>query len=155
MSSTKNAIQKAMEGQLIPPQVYLPPVFVDRKELVTSWDGFDKYKPPTIAQQRIRINVECDPVGQLMAIANGLPIASYVVHPPKEEGGEPTVEIRYETADLKTRIMLLQQMQGKVVSDLSRTTEKKDKDDANEDDAEWERLTRDAARKGGSGSLEK
>lgn len=135
-------VDAALEGRVIPDEVYLPPVVLSRREIVTSWEGFDKYKPPTISQQRIRINVECDPVGQLMAIANGLPIGSFVVVPGKKPGDDPTVEIRYETAGLGTRIKLLQAMQAKVVSDLARNSDKKDKQESTDDDKEWADLTR-------------
>lgn len=137
----KKNLSKALEGQVIPQGVYLPPVFAGGK-LMTSYEGYERVHKATIDENRIRIQVECDPLGQLMAFANGLPIPSLVVS--EGDDGQPEIKVIYHTADLKTRVALLSAMLDKVMPNASvveATNPKKKSDDDKEND-NWDELTR-------------
>lgn len=137
----KKSLNQALEGQAIPAVVHMPPMLSDGKVL-TTYEGYDKIHKATIEQNRIRIQQECDPLGQLMAIANGLPVAAFVVK--EGEDGQPEVSVIYQTADLKTRISLLTAMVDKIMPNASvveATDPKKNKPDDPKDD-NWAELTR-------------
>jgi hypothetical protein len=136
----KKNLNKALEGQVIPQGVYLPPVFAGGK-LMTTYEGYDKVHKASIDQNRIRIQVECDPLGQLMALANGLPIPSLVVS--EGEDGQPEIKVAYQTADIKTRVALLSAMVDKIMPNASvveASNPKKKQDDDKDDN--WDELTR-------------
>lgn len=136
----KKSLSKALEGQVIPQAVYLPPALADGK-LLTTYEGYDKIHKATIEENRIRIQVECDPLGQLMALANGLPVPSLVVK--EGDDGTPEVVVQYQTADLKTRIALLTAMMDKIMPNASvvEASNPKKKSDDDKDD-NWTELTR-------------
>lgn len=135
----KKSLDKALEGVPVPEGAYLPPVVMGTK-VATSWERLSNFSMPTIEQQRIRIQAECDPIGQLMAIANGLPIASFkVVENPETK--ELETKIQFETANLATRIKLLEAMRDKLVANAGVNPPKPPKA-GEDDDNGWGDLTR-------------
>ena len=136
----KKSLNKALEGQVIPQGVYLPPVYAGGK-LMTTYEGYDKVQKASIDENRVRIQVECDPLGQLMALANGLPIPSLVVN--EGEDGQPEIKVIYQTADLKTRVALLTAMIDKIMPNASVVEASNPKKKADDDkDDNWTELTR-------------
>ena len=119
--------EMALEGVEIPDQVYLPPALNGER---------GNNKLADIDELRLRIYDECDPLGQLMAIANGMPIVSFEV---KVEGGKAKAFPKYETATLSQRIKILEDMREKIIPNMSRNAPKAQ---AQKEDDEFDTLTR-------------
>lgn len=115
----------APEGAAVPSGVWLPPTIRD-KPVRVSHDIAITREPPSIIENTIRINGEADPIGLLIAIANGQPISTFAVN----EDGE--VEIAYETLPLKERLKVIFHLADKVLPRMQVTKKSGDKkgDDA-------------------------
>lgn len=98
----------APEGAPVPSGVWLPPA-VRGTDLRVSHEIAVTRDPPTIKENTIRINGEADPIGLLIAIANGQPISTFSVN---EDG---KVEIAYETLPLKERLKVIFHLADKVL----------------------------------------
>lgn len=111
----------------VPSGVWLPPTIRDHKTRV-SHDVAVTREPPTVSENVVRINGESDPIGLLIAIANGQPISTFAVN----EAGE--VEIAYETLPLKERLKVIFHLADKVLPRMQVT--KKTSGDTKDDT--WE-----------------
>jgi hypothetical protein len=89
-------------GVWLPPQIRGVPVRVSQDIAITR-------NPPSVSENVVRINAESDPIGLLIAIANGQPIASFSVN---EEGEVLTA---YETLPLKERLKVIFHLADKVL----------------------------------------
>jgi hypothetical protein len=83
------------EEQGIPPNVYLPPKINGKQTRAIAIKG-----PVSVSDNIVRIHEDCDPIAGLIALANGQPVATYIV---MEDGSTKTV---YETATLAQRISI-------------------------------------------------
>ncbi len=117
----------APEGAAIPSGVWLPPTIRDEPVRV-SHDVAITRDPPSVQENVIRINGESDPIGLLIAIANGQPISTFAVN----EAGE--VEIAYETLPLKERLKVIFHLADKVLPRMQVTK----KTGADPKDDEWQ-----------------
>lgn len=126
----------APEGAPVPSGVWLPPS-IRGTDLRVSHEIAITRDPPTIKENTIRINSEADPIGLLIAIANGQPISTFAVN----EAGE--VEIAYETLSLKERLKVIFHLADKVLPRMQVTKKSggKDKDDS------WEATMDTASRR--------
>lgn len=90
------AMKDAVEEDTgIPPNVYLPPKINGKKTRAIAIKG-----PISVSDNIVRIQEDCDPIAGLIALANGQPVATYVV---MEDGTTKTV---FETATLAQRISI-------------------------------------------------
>jgi len=112
---------KLEEGP-VPEAVFLPPAI--RGKIVTTEYVVKGEKPITMTEHIARINMESDPVGMLIAIANGQPVATITIN---EEGEQ---EVAYETLPLIDRIPVIKFLSDKVLPRMSvfktQTPDKKD-----------------------------
>lgn len=131
------AMQEAViEEQGVPANVYLPPKINGRKTRAVAIKG-----PVTVSDNIVRIHEDCDPIGALIALANGQPVATYIV---TESGDTKTV---YETATLAQRISIAKWLGDRAMPKVN-VSLRKDMDD------DWEASLRQAAgqdRTGGEG----
>jgi hypothetical protein len=116
---------KAPPDTPIPAGVWLPPSIRGEKVRV-SQDIAVTRNPPSVTENVIRIEADSDPIGLLIAIANGQPIASFSVN----EAGE--VLTAYETLPLKERLKVIFHLADKVLPRMQVTKKSggKEKDDA-------------------------
>ena len=98
----------APEGAPVPSGVWLPPILRD-KPLRVSQDVAVTRAPPSIKENVVRINGEADPIGLLIAIANGQPISTFTV----TEDGE--ILMSHETLPLKDRLKVIFHLADKVL----------------------------------------
>lgn len=117
----------APEGAPVPSGVWLPPTIREHKVRV-SHDIAVTRDPPSVKENIIRINGESDPIGLLIAIANGQPISTFAVN----EDGE--IEIAYETLPLKERLKVIFHLADKVLPRMQVTKKSGDK----KSDDTWE-----------------
>lgn len=99
-----------LEEGSVPEAVFVPPAMRGRivqTQYVT--DG----KPTKLETHIVRIQDETDPVGLLIAIANGQPIATIRID---AEGNQTVV---YETLDLKDRVPVIKFLSDKVLPRMS------------------------------------
>ncbi len=102
----------APDGQPIPTNVWLPPKIRDQNTRV-SHDVVITREPPDVTENMARIQAETDPVGLLIAIANGQPVGTFVVD---EEGN---VSVEYETLSLAQRIHVIRYLSDKILPRMS------------------------------------
>lgn len=114
-----------LEEGAVPEAVFLPPAI--RGKMVHAQYVTDG-KPTDLKTHVIRIQDECDPVGLLIAIANGQPVATFTV----DEDGETVAA--FETLPLKDRITVIKFLSDKV---LPRMSVFKKMAGAAEPDADW------------------
>jgi len=100
---------KLEEGN-VPQAVFVPPA-MRGKAVLTQYVINDK--PVDIQQHVVRIQQECDPVGLLIAIANGQPVPTVTI----DESGEPTAA--FETLPLKDRITVIKFLSDKILPRMS------------------------------------
>lgn len=98
----------APEGAPVPQGVWLPPTLRDQPLRVSQEVAITK-KPPTVVENVVRINGEADPIGLLIAIANGQPISTFTI----AEDGE--VIMAFETLPLKERLKVIFHLADKVL----------------------------------------
>jgi len=114
---------KLEEGP-IPEAVFLPPAL--RGKPVHATYHVADAKPISIEEHVVRINQETDPVGLLIAIANGQPVPTVTIN----EAGEAVAG--FETLPLKDRISVIKFLSDKVLPRMSvfkkMTPEKEDDD---------------------------
>jgi hypothetical protein len=108
---TEQAI-RAPDGQPIPTNVWLPPKIRGHLARV-SHDVVITREPPNVAENMARIQAETDPVGLLIAIANGQPVGTFVV----SENGDVSVE--YETLTLAQRLSVIRYLSDKILPRMS------------------------------------
>lgn len=126
---------KAPEGAPVPSGVWLPPALRDKKVRVAH-DVVVTKAPPSVNENVIRINGESDPIGLLIAIANGQPISTFAV---QEDG---SVLLEYETLPLKERLKVIFHLADKVLPRMQVT--KKLGGEGKDD--EWEATLSNAGR---------
>ncbi len=110
----------APEGAPVPSGVWLPPTVRD-KPLRVSHDVAITRQAPSITENTIRIHNEADPIGLLIAIANGQPVSTFSV---SDEG---EVVIAYETLPLKERLKVIFHLADKVLPRMQVTKKSGDK----------------------------
>ena len=128
---------KAPEGAPVPKHVWLPPSLRD-KDIRVVQDVAVTTAPPSVQENIVRITTETDPIGMLMAIANGQPVAAYTV---TDEG---EVVQTYETLTLAQRLSVIKFLADKVLPKMSMqhtTIDDKRKDDPHS----WEATVKNAA----------
>lgn len=97
--------------QAIPANVWLPPAIHGRPFQVVSM--LEPGRAPSVQENIVRIQENADPIGFLVAVAMGQPVACFEV----DEQGKVTVH--YETADLQTRIKVNRHLADKVLPRMS------------------------------------
>lgn len=125
----------APDGVVIPEHVFLPPA-IRGKDIRVIQDVAVSSAPPTISDNVIRITNQCDPIGLLMAVAMGQPVACFGI----DEKGDLTVE--FETLPLKERMQTIRFLADKVIPRMSIT---KQVDEKSPDSAAWEATLENAA----------
>ena len=110
----------------VPHNVYLPPMINGRKTRAVSMQT-----PITVSDNVVRIHTEGDPIGQLLALAAGQPVPTYIVD---ETGQTRTV---YETATLAQRISIAKWLGDRAMPKVS-VNLRKDIDD------DWDATLRNA-----------
>ena len=126
--------RKAPPDTPVPSNVWLPPS-IRGHELRVSHDVAVTREAPTVQENMVRISTESDPIGLLIAIANGQPISTFSIN----EAGE--VETAYETLPLKDRLKVIFHLADKVLPRMQVTK----KIGAPEGDDEWEATLTNAA----------
>ena len=127
-----------LEDGPIPEAVFLPPAI--RGRFVKT--RFEAAHPKTDIKQHVaRINDETDPVGLLIAIANGQPVPTVTV----DKNGDSTVS--WETLPLKDRIPVIKFLSDKVLPRMS-VFRRMDKGETG-DEGQWGALLSNAAEKAG------
>ena len=116
---------KAPEGSTVPQSVWLPPSVRGKPPKVIQ-DIAVTRAVPSVQKNIIRISDETDPIGLLMAIANGQPVATFSI---TEEG---EVEIHYETLTLEKRLSVIKFLADKVLPKMSMVVTKSEKVDNND-----------------------
>jgi len=125
-----------LEDGPIPEAVFLPPAI--RGRFVKT--RFEAAHPKTDIKQHVaRINDETDPVGLLIAIANGQPVPTVTV----DKNGDSTVS--WETLPLKDRIPVIKFLSDKVLPRMS-VFRRMDKGETG-DEGQWGALLSNAAEK--------
>ena len=100
---------KLEEGS-IPEAVFLPPAIRGKMpNAIYVTDG----KPVKMSTHIVRIQDETDPVGLLIAIANGQPVPTFTI----DKDGN--METKFETLDLKDRIPVIKFLSDKVLPRMS------------------------------------
>lgn len=120
---TGNALKAIIKEEPIPSVVFLPPALRDSPNVIYAFTG----ETPSLEQNLIRIQQECDPVGLLIAIATGQPVATHTIE------ADGTVTTKFETLPLSSPIRerVIRTLADKVVPRLSvKTKGKKDGKDA-------------------------
>jgi hypothetical protein len=130
---TEQAIE-APDGQVIPTNVWLPPKIRDRTTRV-SHDIAVTRAPPDVNENMARIQAETDPIGLLIAIANGQPVGTFVI----DENGQVTVE--YETLPLAQRLTVIRYLSDKILPRMSVTKKMPAKEG---DGGSWEAVVSNA-----------
>ena len=125
---------KAPEGVIVPEHVFLPPA-IRGQDIRVIQDIAVSSAPPSIKDNIVRITEQCDPIGLLMAVAMGQPVACFGV----DDQGNVTIE--YETLPLKERLQTIRFLADKVIPRMSITK----KVDAPVDSAAWEATLENAA----------
>lgn len=120
-----------LEDGPIPEAVFLPPAIRGRM-VNTVYET--KGKPVSIQQHVVRIQEETDPVGLLIAIANGQPVPTVIID---KDGNQ---DVKFETLDLKDRLSVIKFLSDKV---LPRMSINKKVDPGNDDG--WEATLSNAA----------
>lgn len=126
---------KALENdEPVPTAVFLPPALRDAPNVVYAFSG----ELPDVKQNLVRIQNECDPVGMMIAIAMGMPIATHYIK--KGKDGEWIVETKYETLPLDSplRERVIRSLADKVVPRVSVRATTGGKGAEKPGDAEWE-----------------
>lgn len=100
-------VDDALEGSEIPAAVFLPPA-IKNKRIQVIYQSDDP-EPVDVKAQIVRIQSQLDPIGMMMAIAAGQPVATFRV------GTDGKVTIEYETLSLKDRLSLIMRMGDKVL----------------------------------------
>lgn len=124
---TVAALKAVQKGEPVPSAVFLPPALRGAPNVVHAFTG----EVPDVQQNLVRIQQEADPVGLLIAIATGQPIATHYI----DKDGN--VETKYETLPLTSSIRerVIKALADKVVPRLSVKASKPTKSGK---DAEWE-----------------
>lgn len=99
---------KAPPDTPVPSNVWLPPS-IRGHELRVSQDVAVTREAPSVQENMVRISNESDPIGLLIAIANGQPISTFAIN---EEG---EVITSYETLPLKDRLKVIFHLADKVL----------------------------------------
>ncbi len=99
---------KAPPDTPIPSGVWLPPS-IRGQDVRVSHEIAVTREAPSVSENVIRINSEADPIGLLIAIANGQPISTFAVN---DEGEVITA---YETLPLKERLKVIFHLADKVL----------------------------------------
>lgn len=124
MAEVKGAI---VDERGIPPEVYLPPAIRNKKTKAVSIAA-----PVAVQDNIVRITNDGDPVGQLVALMNGMAVPSYVI---QEDG---SVQMIYETATMAQRISIAKWLGDRVMPKVSVSVTK-------DMDNDWEANLRNAA----------
>lgn len=98
---TERAVQATVDGNLIPPHVYVPVSLRKRAARLTE-DDHVTVNPKTEAEITLQIS-KADPVGFLIAIMQGQPIPVFVVRQSPETKQSVEVVLELQTPDLKLR----------------------------------------------------
>lgn len=142
---TAQALRDVTNLDQTPSAVFLPPAL--RKAGVYKFDG----TPPDIKGNMVRIHDEADPIGMMIAIAVGMPVATYNVK--KQPDGALAYDIDYETLPLDSPIRerMIRALADKIMPRMSISkayVETKDTTDPAK--AEWDALLNNAAVRDGS-----
>lgn len=119
----------------VPPNVYLPPMINGVKTKAISLQA-----PVKVSDNIVRIHTEGDPIGQLLALANGQPVPTYII---TDTGECKTI---YETATLAQRISIAKWLGDRAMPKVN-VNLRKDIDD------DWDATLRNAEVREGGESL--
>lgn len=126
VSSILSALSLPTGDVMLTPAVFIPPgVRLALAENPTQRELLQEklqagWKPPTIEEDRLRIQKELDPIGMAIAIAQGMSIPVYV----PQAGGQ--VKVTYVQVPTKTRIQILRMLADRASPVPSRVGGKKD-----------------------------
>lgn len=98
--------------QIVPDYVYVPPTVRDNAPTIRR-DNMPTIRPPTVEESVIRIHENVDPLGQLIAMANGQPILTFKI----TKDGD--IEPQYEVLPLAQRMQLLKYLDGRITPRMS------------------------------------
>ncbi len=131
---TVRVLKAERDGEPIPSAVFLPPALRDQPNVVYGFSG----ELPDVKQNLIRIQNEADPVGMLIAIAMGQPIATHTIK--KVQDGTWTIVTKYETLDLNNpvRVNVIKHLSDKVIPRISVRATQGKKGAELPSSAEWE-----------------
>lgn len=138
---TTLALKAFEKDEPVPSAVFLPPALRDAPNVVYAFSG----ELPDVKQNLVRIQNECDPVGLMIAIAMGMPVATHYIK--KNDDGSYRVETKYETLPLDSplRERVIRCLGDKVIPRISvRATTGKGGAEKPES-AEWEAAIGSAA----------
>lgn len=126
------ALHATMKDEPVPAAVFLPPA--QRVSHVFNT------QMPEMKDNLVRIQNECDPIGMLIAIATGIPVATHYID------GDGMLTTQYETLPLNSPIRerILKSLADKIMPRMSITKTTK-REEANGDVSEWEATLGNAA----------
>lgn len=132
---TTVALKAAIADEPVPSAVFLPPAQRGGRQVVYSFGT----ALPNVKQNMIRIENEADPIGLLIAIATGQPIATHTID------AEGNLKTRYETLPLSSpvRAQVIKHLADKILPRLSVKHTKVDEKTG--DTSEWEAMVGGAA----------
>lgn len=96
----------------IPANVWLPPTIRGEKPRVVEEVAFVS-APPSVRENIVRIHANCDPIGFLVAVANGQPIACFSV------GKNGEINTHYEFPDLEMRVKVMRHLADRILPKMS------------------------------------
>lgn len=111
---TEQAIEAVDTGNPLPTIVHLPPKLRGRKTRIIHDRGVTKALPD-VRGSIVRIQEEVDPIGVLIAIANGMPLSKFVID---KEGN---VAIAAEWPGMKERMQAIKALADRVHPRMSVT----------------------------------
>lgn len=137
------ALKASKAQEPVPSAVFLPPALREQPNVVYAFTG----ELPDVKQNIVRIQEECDPVGMLIAIAMGMPVATHSVK--KNADGEWEVTTKYDTIPLDNPIRerIIKHLADKVIPRISVRATQGKKGSAKPEGAEWEATLGAAAEK--------
>lgn len=124
-------VLKAVKNDLgVPEPVFLPPA-LRGAQVAKYFSG----QGPNIKENLVRIYEEADPVGYLIAIATGQPVATFHTY---KQDGEWKTRVEYKSLDIDNPIRLraIQHLADKVIPKLTQKTKRK-ADENNDVESEW------------------
>lgn len=133
---TENALEALYHNAPVPAGAFIPPAA--RGSLKVKMFGS---KRPSVDKQVMRIEQETDPVGMVMAIAAGQPVATHVYDP---QTGEINTTFETLNLDNKHRQAAIKYLADKVLPNITQRQKITAKDD-NGDTTSWEATIQHAA----------
>lgn len=138
---TAAALRELNKGEDIPSAVFLPPALRGSKRVAYTYDG----TPPDVLKNITRIHNEADPIGMMMAIALGMPVATY--HLQQNADGSHSYNVVYETLPLDNPIRerMVRALADKIMPRMSVNKTYVETSTKDDDPNEWMTIISNAA----------